>query len=190
MKYESFNKVKADALACEKCVLCKTRKHVVFGEGSLKADIMFIGEGPGAQEDATGRPFVGPAGQLLDKMLGAIDLTRNDVYIANIVKCRPPGNADPLPEYREACIPYLREQVRFIRPKIIVLLGRVALQTLLNTNEGITRARGKIYERKNFTFIPTYHPSALLRNEALKKDAWIDMQTIKALYERMHSNVT
>ena len=114
--YESLGQVREEALCCRKCALADTRKHVVFGEGDLHAKLMFIGEGPGATEDETGRPFVGPAGQLLDKMLAAIDLRRDQVYIANIVKCRPPGNADPRPEYAEQCIGYLREQVRFIYP--------------------------------------------------------------------------
>ena len=109
--YENLRKVRDEALQCQKCALAGTRRHVVFGEGSLHARLMFVGEGPGATEDATGRPFVGPAGQLLERMLGAIGLTRDEVYIANIVKCRPPGNADPRPEYAEACLPYLREQV-------------------------------------------------------------------------------
>ncbi|MGI6664052.1 MAG: uracil-DNA glycosylase [Christensenellaceae bacterium] len=179
MKYESLGAVKKEAESCRKCRLAETRQNVAFGEGSLQAKVMFIGEGPGAEEDRLGRPFVGPAGQLFEQMLKAISLSRNDVYIANIVKCRPPGNADPKPEYAQACMPYLREQVRFIRPKIIVPLGRVALQNLLQTGMGITRARGQIVEKKGVLFIPTYHPSALLRNPDLKKEAWTDFQLIR-----------
>lgn len=124
--YRSFREVYEAAQACQACALAKTRKSVVFGEGSAKSGLMLIGEGPGEREDCTGRPFVGPAGQLLDKMIAAIGLARQDVYLANIVKCRPPYNADPRPEYAQACIGYLREQVRYIRPRVIVLLGRIA----------------------------------------------------------------
>lgn len=181
--YENLGKVRDEALQCQKCALAGTRRHVVFGEGSLHARLMFVGEGPGATEDATGRPFVGPAGQLLERMLGAIGLTRDEVYIANIVKCRPPGNADPRPEYAAACLPYLREQVRFVHPRVIVLLGRIAVQNLLKVQSGIGRIHGQIYNRKGFLFVPTYHPSALLRNPDLKKDAWEDFKVIRRLLE-------
>ena len=181
--YESLGQVREEALCCRKCALADTRKHVVFGEGDLHAKLMFIGEGPGATEDETGRPFVGPAGQLLDKMLAAIDLRRDQVYIANIVKCRPPGNADPRPEYAEQCIGYLREQVRFIHPKVIVLLGRIAVQNLLKIQSGIGRIHGQVFERKGFLFVPTYHPSALLRAPELKRAAWEDFKTIRRLLE-------
>lgn len=174
-------------MQCTKCALAQTRKHVVFGEGSFRAKVMFVGEGPGATEDETGRPFVGPAGQLLDRMLSAIDLQRQEVYIANIVKCRPPGNADPRPEYAEQCIGYLREQVRFIHPKVIVLLGRIAVQNLLKIQSGIGRIHGQIYERKGFYFVPTYHPSALLRNPELKRAAWEDFKVIRRLLEETNA---
>lgn len=179
--YHSLKEVWQEAKVCTACELCKTRTNVVFGEGSLSATVMFIGEGPGATEDATGRPFVGNAGKLLDKMLAAIDLSREEVYIANIVKCRPPGNADPKPEYAEACIKYLREQVRFIRPRVIVLLGRIAVQNFLKMKDSIGNIHGQVYNRKGYLFIPTYHPSALLRNPGLKKEAWEDFKMIRDL---------
>lgn len=179
--YASFLEIKKDVLTCTKCELCKTRTNAVFGEGTVHADILFVGEGPGADEDRTGRPFVGKAGMLLEKMINAIGLQRKDVYIANIVKCRPPGNADPKPEYAEVCIKYLREQVRFIRPKIIVCLGRIAAGYILGEQVSITRVRGNVYQRKGVYIIPTYHPSALLRNEDLKPDAWNDFKKIRDL---------
>jgi len=187
--YESFLAIKRDVESCQKCDLYKSRKNPVFGEGSVHASIMFVGEGPGATEDETGRPFVGRAGMLLEKMIGAIGLTREDVYIANVVKCRPPGNADPLPEYVSECMGYLREQVRFIRPKIIVCLGRIAAGYILGKPVAITRERGNVYERKGFYIIPTYHPSALLRNEGLKKDAWEDFKKIRDLDERLKREI-
>ncbi len=177
--YNSLEEVRQAALHCTECELSKTRQNVVFGEGNPKAKIIFIGEGPGANEDRTGRPFVGRAGQLLDKMLQAIELRREDVYIANIVKCRPPGNADPKPEYANKCIVYLREQVRYIHPKVLVLLGRIAVQHILKEQTGISRIHGNIYNKKGFLVIPTYHPAALLRNPALKKYAWEDFKTIR-----------
>ena len=188
--YENLGKVREEAMQFTKCALAQTRRHVVFGEGNLQAKLMLVGEGPGATEDETGRPFVGPAGQLLDKMLAAIDLKREDVYIANIVKCRPPGNADPRPEYAEQCIGYLREQVRFIHPRVLVLLGRIAVQNLLKIQSGIGRIHGQVYERKGFLFVPTYHPSALLRNPELKRAAWEDFKMIRRLLEETNAGQT
>lgn len=181
--YNSLKQVYDEAMSCEKCELCKTRHNVVFGEGNLRAKLMFIGEGPGQREDEQGRPFVGPAGQLLDKMIAAIGLSRNDVYIANIVKCRPPFNADPKPEYAEACIGYLREQVRFIRPRIIVCLGRIAAQHIIKDTYGISRIHGHVYERGSFYLVPTFHPAALLRDESKKRLAWEDFKTIRSLLD-------
>ena len=183
--YQSFLEIKRDVERCEKCALARTRTHAVFGEGNVRAEIMFVGEGPGAVEDRTGRPFVGPAGILLEKMLNAAGLSRREVYIANIVKCRPPGNADPAPEYAQACIDYLREQVRFIHPKILVCLGRIAAGYLLGRPVAITKERGTVYKVKNFYILPTYHPSALLRNESLKKEAWADFKKIIALRDKL-----
>jgi DNA polymerase len=177
--YTDFKTLVADVAACQKCGLYSTRTHTVFGEGNIRAELMFIGEGPGADEDRLGRPFVGKAGQLLDKMIGVLGLAREDVYIANIVKCRPPNNRDPKPEEEDCCLPYLKAQVAFIKPKIIVCLGRVAAKRLIDEHISITAARGKWVQRKNFFIMPTYHPAALLRDPAKKKEAYADLLTIK-----------
>ena len=172
---------------CQRCPLAATRKNTVFGEGRRDADILFIGEGPGAVEDETGRPFVGPAGQLLDRMLAAIQLERREVYICNVVKCRPPGNSVPTRECVEQCIGYLREQVRYVHPKIIVCLGATAMEHVLG-QKGITRLHGTVYRKKSFILIPTFHPSALLRNEELKRPAWEDFKKIRAILEEVRGS--
>lgn len=177
-----LNKLKLICENCDNCDLSKTRNHVVFGAGNEHAKVMFIGEGPGANEDATGIPFVGKAGQLFDKMLAAIQLTRNDIYIANIVKCRPPRNRDPLETEKKACLDYLRWQVKLIQPKIIVCLGRVAAQVIIDKNFKITRQHGIWFERGNFSLLATYHPAALLRDETKKRDSWEDLKKIKEKY--------
>ena len=176
---------------CRNCTLCEGRTRAVFGEGSLTTDLMFIGEGPGYDEDQQGIPFVGKAGQLLTKIIHAIQLNREDVYITNIVKCRPPRNRDPLPEEVAACWRYLEEQIRIIQPKVICTLGRHSSQTLLNTTEGISRLRGRFHNLGGVKVMPTYHPAYLLRNPAGKRDVWQDMQRIRDylkensdLYER------
>jgi uracil-DNA glycosylase family 4 len=179
----NFEQLHQEILSCQKCGLCKTRKNAVMGEGNPHAAVMFIGEGPGRDEDEMGRPFVGRAGQLLDKMLGSIGFTRNDVYIANVVKCRPPGNRDPEPEEAGACIGYLRAQVALIRPKILVCLGRISAGYILGHPVHITQDRGKWHEVKGFFIMPTYHPAALLRNEPWKKDSYRDLLAIRAKYE-------
>ncbi len=184
--YGSLKEVYDEVSSCRKCELAATRLNTVFGEGDLKAKLMFVGEGPGRQEDEQGRPFVGPAGQLLDKMIAAIGMERGQVYIANIVKCRPPQNADPKPEYAEACIGYLREQVRFIRPRVIVCLGRIATQHILKQTDGINRIHGRVFDKKGFYIIPTFHPSALLRDESKKRLAWEDFKIIRGLMERIN----
>lgn len=183
--YTSFKKLYDDVSCCTKCELCKTRKHTVFGEGSTSAKIMFIGEGPGRDEDELGRPFVGRAGQLLDKMLASISLARGDVYIANILKCRPPGNRDPLPHEAAACIDYLRAQVAMIRPSILVCLGRISAGYILGQEIRISRDRGVWHESKGFFIMPTYHPAALLRNEELKKESYADLLSIRAKYDEL-----
>ena len=165
--------------ACEKCRLCQTRTNVVLGEGDLHAPLMFIGEGPGQQEDLTGRPFVGAAGQLLDKMLAAIGLKREQVYICNIVKCRPPQNRVPEADEREACMNYLRQQVALVRPKVIVCLGSTPTRALLGDDMRITRDRGVWQLKKGVWFMPTYHPAALLRDADKKRPAWVDFQAIR-----------
>lgn len=178
----TLDEVKKFCLECNKCRLCKTRNSVVFGEGNENADIMFIGEGPGYNEDMKGRPFVGKAGQLLDKMLSSIGIDRKDVYIANIVKCRPPENRNPLEDEQEACIRYLRWQVKLIKPKIIVCLGSISAKRIISPDVSITGIRGKWYEKKDINIISTYHPSYLLRNESAKKAAWEDMKSIANKY--------
>ena len=183
MRYEKFSDIRQAVSACENCKLCETRKNTVFGEGSVHADVMFIGEGPGAVEDELGRPFVGPAGQLLEKMLASIGLSRSDVYIANIVKCRPPFNADPLPQYAEKCMPYLRSQIAFIRPKVLVLLGKVPTRFILGEEGSMSGLHGKIFRKGAFYIMPTYHPSALLRSENLKRPAWEDLKALRRLLD-------
>lgn len=180
MTQKLFDSARAAVGACTKCKLCETRTNTVFGEGNENARLMFVGEGPGAQEDETGRPFVGRAGQLLDKMIASIGMTREEVYIANVVKCRPPGNADPLPEYAEKCMPYLRAQYIHIKPEVIVCLGRIAMKYILHV-DGITRNHGKVFSRGGIYIVPTYHPAALLRDPAKKRDAWSDLLVVKSL---------
>lgn len=157
----------------------------MFGEGNLKAKIMFIGEGPGHDEDIQGRPFVGKAGQLLTKMIEAIELKREDVYIANIVKCRPPNNRAPYPEEAAECLPYLRNQVAIIRPSIIVCLGATAGKFILDSNIRITRDRGVWIQKGNFFIIATYHPAALLRDPDKKRDSWDDFKKIRYKYREI-----
>lgn len=153
-----------ECLACRRCGLCETRHSVVFGQGATHAEVMLVGEGPGANEDEQGFPFVGKSGQLLDHYLEAVDLSRDkNVYIANIVKCRPPQNRDPLPEESAACMPWLRQQFQLIRPKIVVCLGRVAAQRMLDPGFSISRDHGKFFDKQGTLFMATYHPAALLR---------------------------
>jgi uracil-DNA glycosylase family 4 len=163
---------------CKRCKLHRTRKTIVFGEGNEKAALMFIGEGPGYDEDVQGRPFVGRAGQLLTKIIESINLSREEVYIANIVKCRPPQNRNPEPDEIESCNPFLMKQIRVIRPKIICALGAPSAQTLLKTDTKITALRGKFYELEGIRVIPTYHPAFLLRNPERKREVWEDMKKI------------
>ena len=168
-----------DVYACRGCRLCETRTNVVPGEGNIQADIMFIGEGPGRDEDLQGRPFVGRSGELLTRMIRAIGLEREQVYICNVVKCRPPQNRNPEPDEANACLNYLRAQVALVRPKIIVLLGKVACRYTLQAEISVMRDHGKWFERKGVWFIPTYHPSALLRDPSKKREAWDDFQKIR-----------
>lgn len=174
---------------CAKCGLCQTRHHVVFGVGPRDADVMFIGEGPGEQEDLKGEPFVGPAGKLLDDMLSIIDLSRENCYIANIVKCRPLRNRDPLETEQEACIGYLRNQVALIRPKIIVCLGRIAAQKLIRPDYRITREHGVWEERGGVWMMATFHPSALLRDVGKRPDAFDDLISLRAKIREIDAKV-
>jgi uracil-DNA glycosylase family 4 len=180
-KDETLETIQADLGDCKRCVLHEKRAHLVFGVGNPKADLMFIGEGPGFEEDRQGIPFVGPAGQLLTKIINAIDLSRDDVYIANVVKCRPPRNRDPEPEEVEECRPFLDRQVDAVRPKVICALGRVSAQNLLETEDGITRIRGRIFSYRGAKLVPTFHPAYLLRNPEKKRECWEDMKLIRRL---------
>lgn len=175
----SWNQLQTEISACEKCRLCQTRTNVVPGEGNPQADLMFIGEGPGRDEDLQGRPFVGRSGELLTRMICAIGLERDQVYICNVVKCRPPQNRNPEPDEAAACINYLRAQVALVRPKVIVLLGKVACRYTLNQELSVMRVHGQWFERKGVFFMPTFHPSFLLRDPAMKRAAWDDFQKIR-----------
>ena len=181
----SWDELQKACDGCTKCGLCETRRHVVFGVGNRNADILFVGEGPGEQEDLKGEPFVGPAGKLLDDMLSIIDLDREKCYIANIVKCRPPRNRDPLETEQDACIDYLRNQVALIKPKIIVCLGRIAATRLIRPDFRITREHGTWTERGGIWMTATYHPSALLRDLSKRPDAFDDLMAIREKYRSM-----
>ena len=176
--YEKIEELKQEIEGCQKCKLCKTRQNIVFGVGNEKAKIMFIGEGPGGDEDRLGEPFVGKAGQLMNKAFDIVGIKREDVYIANIVKCRPPHNRDPEKDEIMACIDYLRNQVVIVKPKIIVLLGRIALQNILGEEYKITASRGKWIEKKGIMYMPTWHPAALLRDETKKIDFLEDLKQV------------
>ena len=179
---KELDELKKICLNCTLCDLSKTRTNVVFGEGNPNAKIMFVGEGPGAEEDKTGRPFVGRAGKLLTKIiLNVLELTREDVYIANIVKCRPPNNRAPSFEEAQTCKPYLLKQIDIINPDILVCLGKTAFMYLLNSDTPISKVRGQIFEFKEKKVIPTFHPSFLLRNPSAKKEAYKDFLLIKSL---------
>lgn len=177
MELEALQK---ECLACRRCGLCETRTNVVFGQGVPDAEVMFVGEGPGASEDEQGLPFVGRSGQLLDHYLEAVDLSRDkNVYIVNIVKCRPPQNRDPLPEESTACMPWLREQFRLIRPKIVVCLGRIAAQQMMGAGFSVTRDHGKFFEKQGTLFMATYHPAALLRYPVNKPAVFGDFVNLR-----------
>jgi len=175
----SWAQLEAEIADCGKCRLCETRTNVVPGEGDPKARLMFIGEGPGRDEDLQGRPFVGRSGELLTRMIAAIGMERGQVYICNIVKCRPPQNRNPEPDEAAACMNYLRGQFALVRPKVVVLLGKVACRYVLKEESSVMRDHGKWFERKGTWFMPTYHPSALLRDPSKKREAWDDFQKIR-----------
>ncbi|MBU3181544.1 uracil-DNA glycosylase [Clostridium psychrophilum] len=168
---------------CTKCDLHKTKTNMVFGQGDIHTNLMFIGEAPGEQEDLSGIPFVGKSGQLFDKILTSVDISREEIYIANIIKCRPSQNRNPLDIEKKSCLPFLRNQVKLIHPKIIVCLGRVSAQSIINPNFKITKEHGIWFYRKGYCLIATYHPSALLRDPSKKRDAWEDFKTIKTKYD-------
>lgn len=178
---DSLEAIAEEVRACQACKLCQGRHKAVPGEGVSQPLVMVIGEGPGADEDSTGRPFVGRAGQLLDKMLAAINLDRNtNCFIANVVKCRPPNNRDPEQDEIAACAPFLQRQLALLKPRAILTVGRVPTQALLGTAEGISRLRGRFFEYQGIPLLPTYHPSALLRDEGLKRPAWEDLKQLRA----------
>ena len=176
---DSWEQLRRDCAGCAACPLGQTRLNLVFGVGSETAEVLFVGEGPGEQEDKQGEPFVGPAGQLLDDMLAMIGLDRRRVYIANIVKCRPPRNRDPLPEEQEACRGWLERQIALLQPKLIVCLGRIAAKALIDPEFRITREHGQWFERDGRPIMATYHPSALLRDSAKRPEAFMDLRELR-----------
>jgi len=183
VKTSSLEELQPQINTCLKCSLGQTRTNFVFGVGNPHADVMFIGEAPGADEDAQGEPFVGKAGQLLNKIIEAVGMKRDNVYICNILKCRPPNNRDPLPAEMELCSPYLLKQIETMKPKFIICLGRISAQWLLKTNDSLTTMRSKVHEFCGATLIVTYHPAALLRNPNWKRPAWDDMKMFRKLYD-------
>ena len=183
--YDNWEELKQSINGCKKCKLCNNRTNIVFGDGNQNADIMFIGEGPGADEDIQGIPFVGKAGKLMNMAFEGIGIKREDIYIANIVKCRPPQNRNPETDEATSCLDYLRNQVMLVKPKIIVLLGSVALKNILGNEYGITSSRGNWVEKKGILYMPTWHPAALLRDEAKKIEFWKDLKQVMVKYEQM-----
>ena len=184
----SLAEIRGEIGDCTRCKLCQTRKNIVFGVGNPTADLMFVGEAPGADEDAQGIPFVGRAGQLLTKIIESIGVGRDQVYIANILKCRPPGNRDPEPEEVSTCEGFLFQQIRVVAPKVMVALGRYAAQTLLRTETPISRMRGQFFEFAGGLLIPTYHPAYLLRNPSSKRQVWEDMKAVRAKLKELNSS--
>lgn len=187
--YENWEELKQSIIDCKKCKLCSKRTNIVFGDGDEKADIMLIGEGPGADEDREGIPFVGKAGKLMNMAFKGLGIDRNKVYIANIVKCRPPSNRNPEPDEAQACLDYLRNQVVLVKPKIIVLLGSVALKNILGNEYGITASRGNWIEKKEVLYMPTWHPAALLRDDNKKIDFWMDLKKVVQKAEELSCNI-
>ena len=174
--FESFEELEDAINKCEKCGLCKNRKNVVIEYGNKNADVMFVGEGPSSEDDIQGIPFVGKAGQLMNQALRGLGIARDDLYICNIVKCRPPQNRNPLKEEADICIEYLHKQIDIIKPKLIVLMGNVALKNILGEQYSITHARGNFVERDGITYLPTFHPAALLRDDSKKIHFWQDLK--------------
>ena len=183
-----LNELKTKCGDCQKCPLGMTRTNLVFGVGNPHAELMFVGEAPGEKEDLSGEPFVGAAGKLFNRYLEAVDIKRSEVYIANILKCRPPKNRDPLPAEEDACIDWLREQVRLIQPKLIVCLGRISAMRLIKPDFKITREHGVWFERGGYQMSAVYHPSALLRDPHKKEAMLVDMQALKAKYDEVRTS--
>lgn len=180
----TLDEVRTELGACTRCKLCSGRKNIVFGVGNPRAELVFVGEGPGEEEDKQGIPFVGAAGQLLTKMIEAMKFTRDEVYICNVVKCRPPGNRNPEPDEIAACEPFLKAQLRVIKPKAIVALGKFAAQTLLRDPTPITRMRGQWRQYEGVPLMPTFHPAYLLRSPDEKKKAWMDLQEVMKKFSK------
>lgn len=183
--YNSFEELENSIVGCNKCKLCSNRNNIVFGCGNKNADLMLIGEGPGADEDIQGIPFVGKAGKLMNAAFDALGINRDDIYISNVVKCRPPNNRNPEKDEEMACLDYLRNQVILVKPKIIVLLGSVALKAILGNEYSITSSRGKWIEKKGILYMPTFHPAALLRDEKKKIDFYNDLKEARNRLENM-----
>jgi len=177
----AFDDLRREVEGCARCVLAETRTRAVFGEGDPDAELMFVGEAPGRDEDLQGYPFVGRAGQLLTKIIEAIDLTRDEVYIANVIKCRPPENRNPEPDEVASCEPFLFAQIDVVKPKVIVALGTFAVRTLLQSDAPISRLRGKVYDYRGAKLVPTFHPAYLLRSPEKKRETWEDMKKVRAL---------
>lgn len=182
LKETILEELRAEIGDCQRCKLSKGRTHIVFGEGSVDAEIMFIGEGPGREEDIQARPFVGDAGQLLTKLIEKMGFKRKDVYIANIVKCRPPMNRDPEEDEIQACMPFIKRQAEIISPKIIISLGRISAQTLTGTKIPISKLRGRFYDYSGIPLMPTFHPAYLLRNP---KDKWLVWEDVQKALQRL-----
>ncbi len=178
---ETLEQIRQDLGDCTRCQLHSRRRNLVFGVGNASADLMFVGEAPGQEEDSQGIPFVGPAGQLLTRIIQAIDMSREDVYIANVVKCRPPGNRDPEPAEMDTCLPFLVRQIQSVRPRVICTLGRVATQALLSTDKSLRQLRGRTFSFANAVVVPTYHPAYLLRYPEKKRETWEDMKLVRRL---------
>ena len=187
--FDTWEELEKSIIDCKKCKLCTGRTNIVFGTGNKEADLMFIGEGPGADEDREGEPFVGKAGKLMNMAFNGIGINREEVYIANIVKCRPPSNRNPEEDEARSCIDYLRNQVMLVKPKVIVLLGSVALKNILGNEYGITASRGNWIERKGILYMPTWHPAALLRDENKKIEFWKDLKQVKEKMENIKTGV-
>jgi len=181
-KFETLTDIRSALGDCQRCRLAQRRQNIVFGSGSPTAKLIFVGEGPGFEEDQQAEPFVGPAGQLLTKIIGAINLTRKQVYISNIVKCRPPKNRNPRPDEIQTCFPFLERQIDAIQPMFICALGSVAAQTLLSSPEPISKLRGRFYDYRGIKLLPTYHPAYLLRNFEKKREVWKDMKMLMKEY--------
>ena len=183
--FETWEELEKSIINCNRCKLCTTRQNIVFGVGNKNADIMLIGEGPGADEDRLGEPFVGRAGKLMNMAFDVLGIKREELYIANVVKCRPPGNRNPEDDEASACLNYLRNQVILVKPKIIVLLGSIALKNILGKDYGITSSRGKWIEKKGSLYMPTWHPAALLRDDTKKMDFINDFKKVMEQYKNL-----